>query len=286
MLKDSRTGRRFPFRTSPKRLGLLVALSLALAEVGCGDEAAPEPQVIARGPQVILEVQAPVSERGTTVASLDYEIACDRYWNTTDAQGTFVPALRRDGTMELVGPADTMSGAEPPERNLWRATEQPLDGLCLVNLLGRDEEEQTICTSTETFDATEGQATLVDTVIACARLPSFAGAADIAVAIPGSMLEVDLQTVEFTVDCGGKGTAFFEGTDAQVTINGNLEVVEDAEGGGLSVWHSFVDLPTGPCTIQLRARDEGDEVICLASDGVIIAPNQTTEVQLVLLCGI
>ncbi|MBT8468090.1 MAG: hypothetical protein KJN97_04995, partial [Deltaproteobacteria bacterium] len=204
MLNNSRPGRRCPARIYAKRLGPLVALSLV--HVGCGDEATPEPQIT-------LEVQAPVSQRGATVASLDYEIACDRDWSTTDAEGTFVPALRRDGTMELVGPA-----TEPAERNLWRAAEQPLDGLCLLNLLGRDEQNQTICTATETFEATEGQATLVDAVIACDRLPSFAGAANIAVAIPESMLEVDLQTVEFTVDCSGGGTAFFEGTDAQVII--------------------------------------------------------------------
>lgn len=203
-----------------------------------------------------------------------------------DAQGTFIPALRRDGTMELVDSASNASGSELAELNLWRATEEPLDGLCLVNLIGRDEEEHTVCAGTETFEAAEGQAALVDTAMPCVRFVAFAGAASLAVQIPDSGLEVELQTVEYTIDCSGGGTAFFEGTDSTVNINGNLEVVEDADGGGPGVWHSFLDLPKGPCTVQLRARDQDSEIICLATDGVVIAPNQTAKVELLLLCGI
>lgn len=56
MLMNSRTGRCCPLDTYWKRLGMLVAFSLTLpiVIVGCGDEAAP-------APQVVLEVQAPVS---------------------------------------------------------------------------------------------------------------------------------------------------------------------------------------------------------------------------------
>jgi hypothetical protein len=107
--------------------------------------------------------------------------------------------------------------------------------------------------------------------------------------LPGLVPGENLQTVEFTIACSGDGTAFFEGVGesaSEVTIDGNLEVVEDPDRGGIGVWQSFVDLPTGPCTMQLRARDLDGEVICLASDGFVIAPSQTTKVQIVLLCSI
>lgn len=281
MPSNSRTWRRCSLRTCQRILEPVVAVSLFLSTVGCGDKASTEPQVV-------LEVQAPISGLGTTVASMDYEIACDTDWSTTDEKGTFVPSMRRDGAMLLVDPAATSSGTGEPSFNLWRATEQPLDGLCLLKMSARDEQEQTICVSTKTFRAIDGQATLVDTVMTCEDFPGFAGTASLAVEVPGLVAGEDLETVEYTIDCGGNGTAFFgtpEGT-FEVTIDGSLEVTEDPGRGGLGVWYSFLDLPTGACTMQLRARDQDGEVICLATDGFVIAPDRTTKVQLVLLCTI
>ncbi|MFW2386891.1 MAG: hypothetical protein ACN4G0_01035 [Polyangiales bacterium] len=255
-------------------LGPIAALSFALANAGCGDEDAAEPQVV-------LEVQAPVSERGVTVASLDYEIACDGDWRTVDGEGAFVPTLIRDGTMQLVGPV-----ASPDELNLWRAAEEPLEGLCLVNLIGRDDREQAVCVATDTFEATAGEAALVDTVIACSRIAGFAGAASLDLLLPAPDPGTDLQTVEYTIDCGGEGTSFFEGTDASVVLNGALEVVEVAMSVDKAVRHTFVDLPVGPCSLQLRARDQDSEVICTGTEGFVIGPDQTTNLPIVLLCGI
>ena len=285
MPSNSRTRRRCLLRAYRKTLGPIVAASLVLGLGGCGEQASEA----STDPQVTLEVQVPVSDLGTAVASMDYEIACDKNWSATDEKGTFVPSTRRDGTMDLAGPAAASSGAEPPAFNLWRATEQPLDGLCLVNLIGRDEREQAVCASTETFQASDGQATFVDTVMTCKDSAGFRGRASLAVDLPGLVPGEDLQTVEFTIACSGDGTAFFEGmgeSTFEVTIDGNLEVVEDPDRGGIDVWQSFVDLPTGPCTMQLRARDPDGGVICLATNGFVIAPNETTKVQIVLLCGI
>jgi len=159
----------------------------------------------------------------------------------------------------------------------------------LLNLIGRDEQDQTVCVSTETFAATNGQPTVVNTVVTCQDYPGLPGNASLAVELPGLVPGVDVECVEFTIDCAGGGTAFFESTpelSEEVTINGNLEVVDDPDGSGMGVWNSFFDLPPGPCTMQLRARDPDGEVICTASDGFIIAPSQTTKVQIVLLCSI
>lgn len=283
MPSDSRRRRSRPLKTCRKTLGSIVGMSLLVAIVGCGgDEASTEPQVV-------LEVQAPVSGLGTTIASLDYEIACDAEWNTLDTEGVFVPAMRRGGTMERIESAGSSPGAQLPISDVWRAAEEPLDGLCLLNLIGRDEQDQTICVSAETFEATNGQPTVVNTVMTCQDYPGLPGNASLAVELPGLVPGVDVETVEFTIDCDGGGTAFFESTpefSEEVTINGNLEVVDDPDGSGMGVWNSFFDLPPGPCTMQLRARDPDGEVICTASDGFIIAPSQTTKVQIVLLCGI
>ena len=280
MPSDCRRRRSRPLKTCRKTSGSIAGLSLLFATIGCGgDEASAEPQLV-------FEVQAPRSGLGATVARLDYEIACDAEWNTLDTEGVFVPAMRRDGTMERIELVASSPGAQS---DVWRAAEEPLDGLCLLNLIGRDEQNQTICVSAEAFEATNGQPTVVNTVMNCEDYPGLPGNASLALELPGLVPGVDVETVEFTIDCGGGGTAFFESTpelSEEVTINGNLELVDDPDGTGMSVWNSFLDLPPGRCTMQLRARDPDGEVICTASDGFIIAPSQTTKVQIVLLCGI
>lgn len=247
---------------------------LAVATGGCGGDEA------GAGPQVVLQVQTSASGLPGTVASLDYEIACDAEWSALDSEGAFMPAVLRDGTMEPV---------QQPPTDVWRAAEEPMDGLCLLNLIARDEDDQTVCFATKTFEATDGEAAEVDTVMACQEFPGLSGNVSLVANLPGVVSTFDVQTVEFTVDCSGGGTAFFESTPEfadEVTINGNLEVVDDPDGGGMEVWHSFFDLPPGACTMQLRARDPDGEVICNVSDGFVIAPGQTTELQLVVSCSI
>ncbi|MGB5813462.1 MAG: hypothetical protein WBG86_23200 [Polyangiales bacterium] len=257
-----------------------VAMSFALG--GCGDDANS-------APQVVLEVQAPVSDQGTDIASLDYEIACDTAWDSLDDAGSFTPATRREGTFEPMGPAVTASGSEVPDFGLWGAAEEPLDGLCLLNLVARDDQQRFLCSGTETFQATDGESLVVDTVMDCTEFASFVGALSVDASVPDPTSADPLQTVEFTIACTGAGTAFFEGMDAlksEVRIDGNLEVNEDPGENRLTVEQSFLDLPTGLCTIQLRGRDDDGEVICSADEGFLIAPERTSTVAMVLVCNL
>ena len=275
MLKTSRRSCRHGMDACWRMLVSVLVVSLTGAMVACGGTGGDEGGA---GPQVVLQVQTPASDLGATVASLDYEIACDAEWTELDSEGAFIPAMRRDGTMEPV---------QQPGSDGWRAAEEPLEGLCLLNLIARDERDQTVCFSTETFDATNGEAAVVDTVMTCQEYPGLPGNASLAAKLPGLVSGFDVHTVEFTIDCGGGGTAFFESApelSEEVAINGNLEVIDDPDGGGMEVWHSFFDLPPGACTVQLRARDPDGEVICVVSDGFVIAPDQTTKVELVLVC--
>ncbi len=277
MLKTSRRSCCYSADAYWRMLLSVFVVSFAVAMGACGGTGDNE---TGAGPKVVLQVQAPASDFGAPVASLDYEIACDVEWNMLDREGAFMPAMRRDGTMEQV---------QQPATDVWRAAEEPLEGLCLLNLIARDEQDQTLCFSTETFEATNGQAAVVDTVMTCQDAPGLPGNASLAARLPGLVAGLDVQTVEFTIDCGGGGTAFFESAPEfsdEVTINGNLEVIEDPDAGGMEVWHSFFDLPPGACTMQLRARDPDGEVICLVSDGFVIVPGQTTKVELVLICSI
>lgn len=277
MLKTSRRSCCYSTDAYWRMLLSVLVVSFTVAMGACGGTGGDQ---AGAGPQVVLQVQAPASDLGAPVASLDYEIACDAEWNMLDSEGAFMPAMRRDGTMEQV---------QQPATDVWRAAEEPLEGLCLLNLIARDEQDQTVCISTETFEATNGQAAVVDAVMTCQDAPGLPGNASLAAQLPGLIAGFDVQTVEFTIDCGGDGTAFFESAPEfsdEVTINGNLEVIEDPDGGGMEVWHSFFDLPPGACTMQLRARDPDGEVICLISDGFVIVPGQTTKVELVLICSI
>ncbi|MFW2387833.1 MAG: hypothetical protein ACN4G0_05830, partial [Polyangiales bacterium] len=109
---------------------------------------------------------------------------------------------------------------------------------------------------------------------------------------------IDIQDVEYTVDCAGNDDVFLDSADSfadEVTLNGNLEVQDDrtnaaaiygdpAIDGQAEIWQGFMDLPPGPCTIELRARDDDGEVICTAQEPFNIAADSTTKVNIVLIC--
>ncbi|MEM7436694.1 MAG: hypothetical protein AAF436_16190 [Myxococcota bacterium] len=267
-------------RSRPARAWTFVAISASLVLGACGDSS-PE----STDPQVVIEIQAPTTEQGATITQLDYEIACDTEWRDVDEEGVFMPATRRSGTMELLGPARATSGTELTNTSLWSAIEAPLNGLCLLNLIGSDEQERSICASAATFQAIDGETTVVDRAVGCMELAAFIGDLSLVAEAPEVVGGIELETVEFTVDCAARGTDFFEGdasSKAQVNLNGNLEVFQ--EPTGLDVQGTFGELPVGSCTVQLRARDEDGEVRCTANDRVIIAPAQTRRLEMVVGC--
>ena len=111
---------------------------------------------------------------------------------------------------------------------------------------------------------------------------------------------IDIQDVEYTVDCQGNSDTFLDSNSSfpdEVTLNGNLEVQDGrtnaaaiygdpAIDGQAEIWQGFMDLPPGPCTIELRARDNDGEVICTAQEPFNIAADSTTKVNIVLICDI
>jgi len=111
---------------------------------------------------------------------------------------------------------------------------------------------------------------------------------------------IDIQDVEYTIDCAGNSDTFLDNNASfpdEVTINGNLEVQDGrtnplaiygdpAIDGQAEIWQGFMDLPPGPCTIELRARDGDGEVICTAQEPFNIAADSLTKVNIVLICDI
>lgn len=258
---------------------LLVVLLIG----GCGDAA--EPEVTPDEPEVVLEVEAPLSEQGASIASIDYEIACDSEWRDIDESGVFVPATRRSGTLELSGSALSASGDEIPDTRLWNGTEAPLDGLCLLNLIGRDDAQATVCASTATFEATANASGRVSAAMDCLERPAFIGDLFVGATTPESVDQFEIQTVEYTIICESRGTSFFEGmanSEAATNLNGNLAVVR--EPGRMNVEESFLQLPVGLCTLQMRARNEDFGIACAGFDSFSIGPDRTTTVSIVVDC--
>jgi hypothetical protein len=115
---------------------------------------------------------------------------------------------------------------------------------------------------------------------------------------------IDITTVEYTINCLGNSDTFLDNNASfpdEVQINGNLEVVDGRTspqgpippefgtprpGDGAEIWQGFMDLPPGPCTVQLRARDGDGEVICTATEPFTITADSITKVNLVLICDI
>jgi hypothetical protein len=114
---------------------------------------------------------------------------------------------------------------------------------------------------------------------------------------------IDIQSVEYTVDCLGNDDTFLENNASfpdEVRLQGNLEVVDGRTNPGATppdfgpllpgdqseIWQAFMDLPPGPCTVQLRARDNDGEVICTATESFNITADTIAKVSLILVCDV
>ena len=123
---------------------------------------------------------------------------------------------------------------------------------------------------------------------------------------PGAPSSFDIEVVEYTINCVG---ADFDPTtdpdidsgdilDQDVSFSGALEVLDTASGGVTTqdfgpdltevyVWQAFMDIPANhACTVQLRARDAGGEVICTATEGFNVGADATVKVNVLMICDI
>jgi hypothetical protein len=56
-------------------------------------------------------------------------------------------------------------------------------------------------------------------------------------------------------------------------------------GNRSEVWQGFWDLPPGPCSLQLRVRDNDGEVICTATEPFFITADATVKVNVLMMCN-
>ena len=124
---------------------------------------------------------------------------------------------------------------------------------------------------------------------------------------PGAPSSFDIQVVEYTINCTGAdfdptapdtGIDSSPALDQDVQINGVLEVLDTASSGVTTqdfgpdltevyVWQGYMDIPADhACTVQLRARDAGGEVICTATEPFTVGADATVKVNVLMMCDI
>lgn len=96
------------------------------------------------------------------------------------------------------------------------------------------------------------------------------GEAPSAVALNLTLGDVDPASVEYDIAC----------IDGE-TIEGVLEVVPDRDP---PIWGTIVGLPSGSCTVTLTALDDQGGVMCEGTGEVVVVPNDSTKVDIVLTC--
>lgn len=95
-------------------------------------------------------------------------------------------------------------------------------------------------------------------------------------------------SVEYSVICAGDEDS---GAPDGVRLDGELEPASDrsVKIGMLDVqtetWMGFFDLPAGPCSLQLRARDSDGEVVCTTSLRFSVVANTPAQLIVPFECG-
>ena len=97
---------------------------------------------------------------------------------------------------------------------------------------------------------------------------------------PGSGIRY-VERVDFSVDCVGSDD---DETD-DIRVEGSLSRTEDHSVAELDAWGTDLELPPGPCSIQFRASDSDDEVICTSSEPFDVSTQAPTGITVVLLCS-
>ena len=115
--------------------------------------------------------------------------------------------------------------------------------------------------------------------------------AQLNVIVPDGDDTIDIQTVEYFINCEGNDEQFLDNNDSfddAVTVQGDLEVVDGRTTGGVptDIWQAFMDLPPGPCIVQLAGHDSDGERICVANAPFIVAADDSTKVNMVLVCDV
>lgn len=131
---------------------------------------------------------------------------------------------------------------------------------------------------------------------ACSSSGGSVGVTELNVVVPtnaGTPSAIDIQEVEYLISCDGNSDTFLDNNQSfadEVLISGDLEVVDGRTSGSppvpTEVWQGFMDLPPGPCVIQLAAVDNDGERICVVDHSFTVTADTTTKVDLVLLCDI
>jgi len=87
--------------------------------------------------------------------------------------------------------------------------------------------------------------------------------------------------VEYTLVCQASPE------DEELRFEGTFEVLDDAglSQGTVEVFSAFLDLPPGPCVIQVRGRDHDSEVVCTREEPFAVLDSSPTRVILVLSCS-
>lgn len=90
-----------------------------------------------------------------------------------------------------------------------------------------------------------------------------------------------VERVDFSVDCVGSDD---DETD-DIRVEGSLSLTEDLRVAEVDAWGTDLELPPGPCSIQFRASDSDDEVICTSSEPFDVSTQAPTEITVVLVCS-
>lgn len=131
-------------------------------------------------------------------------------------------------------------------------------------------------------------------LLACSSADSTTGVTALSVVVPdGSGDASDIQKVQYLISCNGNNDTFLDNNasfDDEVIISGDLEVVDGRTSGSpaspTEIWQGFMDLPPGPCVLQLSALDADGERICVVDHTFYVVADDTTKVDLILLCDI
>ena len=90
-----------------------------------------------------------------------------------------------------------------------------------------------------------------------------------------------VERVDFSLECVGSDD---HETD-DIRVEGSLSLTEDLRVAEVDAWGTDLELPPGPCSIQFRASDSDDEVICTSSEPFDVSTLAPTEITVVLVCS-
>lgn len=191
------------------------------------------------------------------------------------------------GSLAVQAVSSAQDGETARPLRFWRSAFSVPADVYELELVGRNQRGDVICTDSNAFETSEGLLMEVHHVLSCnGPLTNRTGEAVITVQAPEGTGLNDAPQFRASISCGDASSEPWVVEPSALPLF-DPETADFGQGPvRTAVWRSRVaELPEGPCRLRVEEAERSDERACVADVGFTVTANAATPLSVVLPCA-